>query len=514
MRLAEADRERLDVHAAPARGEVMAELVDEHENAEHDDEREHAAHEIRNDVEHVDDLRFGVSRSGAARSRVRSGGLGGGEALGGAAARPASRAITWSSVVAAGVPSTSSTRSTVSTISRKPIRRCRKASTATSFAAFRIAGAPPPARSASRASRSAGKADQVGLLEVQPADRGQIEPRRRRGDPLRPGQGVGDRNAHVRASRAAPSPSRRGSRPCRGSPIADAPARRSASRRRSNRRAASITSRPLFIIVAESMLILAPIDHIGWRSAASGVARGHLLPAGGAERAARRGQDDPLDGAAVAVGHRLEDRVVLGIDRQQRRAGLAHGAQHHLAGADQASLLASATALPRRIAARVGARPAAPVIAAMVQSASQSRRPRPPPRRRPRPAMPVPASASRSAGEAGGIGDHGAFGVQRDGLLGQQRRVAAGDQRPDAEALAASRRPADRSVCVPTLPVLPRTVTDVARVGAAVSLGFIATGLLLVRQRAPAMPRPAPRPASASSRSSRPPWPGMSGRNP
>ena len=40
-----------------------------------------------------------------------------------------------------------------------------------------------------------------------------------------------------------------------------------------NSRAASMSSSPLFIMVAESMLILAPMDHTGWRSAASGVAR-------------------------------------------------------------------------------------------------------------------------------------------------------------------------------------------------------------------------------------------------
>ena len=40
-----------------------------------------------------------------------------------------------------------------------------------------------------------------------------------------------------------------------------------------NSRAASITSSPLLNSVAESMLILAPIDQTGWRNAVSGVAR-------------------------------------------------------------------------------------------------------------------------------------------------------------------------------------------------------------------------------------------------
>src|SRR5260221_727252 len=42
---------------------------------------------------------------------------------------------------------------------------------------------------------------------------------------------------------------------------------------RLNRRAALIRFRPLFIIVAQSMLIFAPIHHMGWRSAVSPLAR-------------------------------------------------------------------------------------------------------------------------------------------------------------------------------------------------------------------------------------------------
>jgi len=37
----------------------------------------------------------------------------------------------------------------------------------------------------------------------------------------------------------------------------------------SNRWCASITSSPLFISVAESIVIFAPIDHVGWVSACS-----------------------------------------------------------------------------------------------------------------------------------------------------------------------------------------------------------------------------------------------------
>ena len=122
------------------------------------------------------------------------------------------------------------------------------------------------------------------------------------------------------------------------------------------------------------MLIFAPIDQTGWRSAASGVARGHLLEAGGAERAARGGQHDLLHRAAVAVGQRLEDRVVLGIDRQQRRAGLGTARSITSPAQTSASLLASATRRRGGSRPASAARPAAPVIAAMVQSAGSGGR--------------------------------------------------------------------------------------------------------------------------------------------
>ena len=51
-RLAEADRKRLDPDAPPARRQVVTELVDEDEHAEDDDEREGAANEIRDKIQH------------------------------------------------------------------------------------------------------------------------------------------------------------------------------------------------------------------------------------------------------------------------------------------------------------------------------------------------------------------------------------------------------------------------------------------------------------------------------
>ena len=78
---------------------------------------------------------------------------------------------------------------------------------------------------------------------------------------------------------------------------------------------------------------------------------GHVGQRPVAERPARRGQDQPLDGGALAGVEHLEDRVVLGIDRQQHAARLAAPRRSAARPAQtSASLLASATmrAAPRR----------------------------------------------------------------------------------------------------------------------------------------------------------------------
>ena len=63
-----------------AGGEVVAELVHEHQDAEHDRERDPTAEDVGNDVEHVDGS-FGSLQV----TERNSGGAGGGEARGGAA---------------------------------------------------------------------------------------------------------------------------------------------------------------------------------------------------------------------------------------------------------------------------------------------------------------------------------------------------------------------------------------------------------------------------------------------
>ena len=108
-----------------------------------------------------------------------------------------------------------------------------------------------------------------------------------------------------------------------------------------NRWWASISSRPLFISVAESIVILPPIAHVGWRSASCD---GDVLELGAraaAERAAGGGEHEPVDRAGAARllgGDQLVQRGVLGVDRDQLRAG-GLGERHHELAADDQRLL-------------------------------------------------------------------------------------------------------------------------------------------------------------------------------
>jgi hypothetical protein len=71
-----------------------------------------------------------------------------------------------------------------------------------------------------------------------------------------------------------------------GRPTADGSVRRAATARDRTDTRASINSSPLFISVAESIEIFAPIDQFGWRTASSGVTLRETLAAHGTERPA------------------------------------------------------------------------------------------------------------------------------------------------------------------------------------------------------------------------------------
>ncbi len=156
-------------------------------------------------------------------------------------------------------------------------------------------------------------------------------------------------------------------------------------------------SSPLFIIVAESMVIFGPIDQLGCLSACSRVA----------PRIASMGQSRNGPPEAVRMIRRTSSRspapnawkIALCSESTGSTVAPAAAARciKMLPAQTRHSLLASATMAPRSAAASVGASPAAPVIAAITQSAGRcaasitAASPAPT-------SMPLPASASLSAG--------------------------------------------------------------------------------------------------------------------
>ena len=105
-----------------------------------------------------------------------------------------------------------------------------------------------------------------------------------------------------------------------------------------NRWWASITSRPLFISVAESIVILPPIVHVGCLSASSTVTSCEVALAA-AERAAGGGDDQLLDHAGRLAGEQVVHRGVLGVDRDQLGAGGLGQRGHELAADDERLLV-------------------------------------------------------------------------------------------------------------------------------------------------------------------------------
>ena len=107
-----------------------------------------------------------------------------------------------------------------------------------------------------------------------------------------------------------------------------------------NRWWASMTSRPLFISVAESIVILPPIAQVGCLSACSTVDVLELGARAAAERAAGRGQRRAGRSCpARSPAMQLVQRRVLGVDRDDLRAGGLGQRRHELAADDQRLLV-------------------------------------------------------------------------------------------------------------------------------------------------------------------------------
>ena len=104
----------------------------------------------------------------------------------------------------------------------------------------------------------------------------------------------------------------------------------------SKRKCASITSRPLFASVAESIVIFGPIDQVGWTSASSGVDARELVARAAAERAAARRQHEALGPPELGA---LEDRRMLAVDRDQLAPAARARLERELARGDEALLV-------------------------------------------------------------------------------------------------------------------------------------------------------------------------------
>src|SRR5690606_21037025 len=171
--LAEADREGLDSDAAPARHQEVPHFVNEHDDrqgkqkADHDKQRTPEV-ELR---EKFHEHSFLAAMS-SITTKLEQAGFYDNCSSTPAANRRASRSIdriSFRQVASTITPARSACSrhiSAVRAMSRNPMRPARKASTATSFAALRTAGAVCPRASTSRASRRAGKRISSGASNV------------------------------------------------------------------------------------------------------------------------------------------------------------------------------------------------------------------------------------------------------------------------------------------------------------------------------------------------------------
>ena len=96
-----------------------------------------------------------------------------------------------------------------------------------------------------------------------------------------------------------------------------------------------MTSSPLFISVAESIVILRPIRQVGCFSASSAVTSASSAGRAPAKRSAGRGQDETPDLRRRAAVQALVDRVVLAVDRQDRDAFARRRVGDDAAGHDE-----------------------------------------------------------------------------------------------------------------------------------------------------------------------------------
>ena len=208
----------------------------------------------------------------------------------------------------------------------------------------------------------------------------------------------------------------------------------------SNSQCASMTSRPLFISVAESMVIFGPMRQVGWRSASSGVTSRERGAAGsrGTVRPTRSGSAGGSRAARAVQA--LVDGVVLAVDGQDGDAAArAPRSSRSSPAMTSISLLASAMVLPASIAASTASSPAVPDEANSTTSTSGCVATATSPSARTRQSRSARAASRAKSGlhlgHAAGVAIAIVSGANCADLLDEARRVLPGGQRDDPQPI-------------------------------------------------------------------------------
>ncbi len=128
-------------------------------------------------------------------------------------------------------------------------------------------------------------------------------------------------------------------------------------------------SSALFISVAESMVILRPIDQVGWARASSTVMAARSLCRVPEEGPARGGQDDAAHRVARAAAARHWKMALCSLSMGMISAPAAAASRLMSSpAATRVSLLARHSRRFRRMAWKAAARPSVPLMAATTQS--------------------------------------------------------------------------------------------------------------------------------------------------
>ncbi len=106
-----------------------------------------------------------------------------------------------------------------------------------------------------------------------------------------------------------------------------------------------MTSKPLFIIVAESIVMRWPMTQVGCLSACAGVICSNAESGVDAEWSSRGGEPDLPDFAGGSAPHALVHGVVFGIDGQQGNLVFFGCSHDELASCDEALLVRQADGL-------------------------------------------------------------------------------------------------------------------------------------------------------------------------